>query len=107
MPVQSSQFSSQLLGAVLTITYWGLFFWRTFRRNRGNLVIECGVITIAIFLTMAILSRLISFPNWVFGSLLALVVVLCLATLFFFLLEILRSLRKRKKKRRNPVSAES
>lgn len=105
MIAQHSQLVPGIVSAILAILYWGLLFWRTFRRNRGNLVIECGIVTIMIFLAMAFLSRIINFPDWAFGSLLATVFLLCLITLFFFFLEIFRSLRKRLTRRRKAAES--
>lgn len=103
MLVQGPEFIPRFVGAALAITYWGLLFWRTFRRNRGNLVIECGIITITIFLAMALLSTVIDFADWAWGSLLITIFLLCLATLFFFFRDIFQSLRKRKLKRRQAI----
>jgi hypothetical protein len=72
------------------------FFWRTFRRNRGNKLVECGTITVAVFFAMVPFSRIPGstnhIPDWIFLPYILLVVLLCFTTLFFLAQRIWRAL---------------
>jgi hypothetical protein len=70
------------VGLYATIFY-ALYFWRVFKKNPGNRVVECGVITLVVFLAMIPLIKLHDPPDWVFVVWLILVVLLCFSTLFF------------------------
>lgn len=74
---------------------YGLFFWRTFKRNPGNRLIECGSITVIVFLALIPMTAGGSVPGWLFGAWLILTVFLCLATLFFLLQRMRRALARR------------
>jgi hypothetical protein len=63
-------------------------FWRTFRQNRGNRLIECGAITLIVaFIGLATFVTIPGIsdhpPNWVFWLWISSVILLCLSTLFF------------------------
>jgi hypothetical protein len=71
-------------------------FWRIFVRNRGNRVIECGSITLAIFFIVLALWRIPDLAESVAPSLMLLVFLLCLLTIFFLLQQGYHALRRRK-----------
>jgi len=75
--------SSSLINAVIVCGLYIAYFWRIFKKNRGNKLIECGVITLTAFFAMLLLSQIPGAPEWAFGSLIILVVLLCISTLFF------------------------
>jgi hypothetical protein len=59
-------------------------------------VVECGIITVALFLAMVPLSKLGDIPDWLFGAWIILVVLLCFSTLFFVVQTAYHALRRRK-----------
>jgi ABC-type Na+ efflux pump permease subunit len=73
-----------------------LYFWRVFRSNPGNKLVECGTITVAVFLALVPFSRIPGFtdhiPDWIFMPYIFLVVLLCFTTLFFLAQRIWRAL---------------
>jgi hypothetical protein len=77
--------------ALLVFAGYGLFFWRTFKSNPGNRLIECGCITLAVFFAMIPMSSARDVPDWLFGLWVSLTVLLCLATLFFLFQRIFRA----------------
>jgi heme A synthase len=88
----------EFIGAFVAFLLWGISFWRIARQNRGNKVVECGTLAIIVLLAMALLSRVIVLPDWALLALLALLLILCIATVFFFSKETYRALRDRKAK---------
>jgi len=78
----------------------GLFFWRTFKSNPGNRLIECGSITLLAFLAFMamIASNGVDDPGWLFGAILILLVLLCFATLFFLFQRVFRAVARRPEK---------
>ena len=82
-------------GGLLTFLIYGLFFWRVFKRNPRNRLIECGSITLIIFLAMLPIISSDDAPDWLFGSCLILLVLLCFATLFFLFQRMFRALARR------------
>jgi hypothetical protein len=77
------------------VLFYGFAFWRIFKGNLGNKVIECGSITLMVFVVTLALFKA-KFPAWVSGWLFLLVFLLCLLTLFFLLQQGYRALRRRK-----------
>jgi membrane protein YdbS with pleckstrin-like domain len=96
MIAQGAKVLPGIIGATAATLFWGLSFWQIVRLNRGNKVIECGVFAIIVLLAMAFLSRVIELPDWALVALIALLLFLCVATLFFFAKECYRSLQHRK-----------
>src|SRR6266550_8596819 len=64
------------------VLFYGLAFWHIFKWNPGNKVIECGSITLMVFVATLALFKA-KFPAWVLGWLFLLVFLLCLLTMFF------------------------
>lgn len=83
-------------GGLYSFVFYALFFWRVFKENPGNRVVECGVITLAVFFAMIPLTKLQDPPDWVFAPWLILVTLLCFSTLFFVLQRVYRAIRRRK-----------
>jgi hypothetical protein len=83
-------------GGLYSVVFYALFFWSVFKENPGNRVVECGVITLAVFFAMIPLTKLQNPPDWVFAPWLILVVLLCFSTLFFVVQRAYRTTRRRK-----------
>ncbi len=75
-----------------------LSLWRTIKGNRGNRVIECGSIALILLFFMMLLVKLPNVPDWVLLSLGLLLLLLCLLTIFFLLLQGIQAIRHRKSK---------
>jgi hypothetical protein len=82
-------------GALLIFVFYGLFFWRIFKSNPGNRLIEGGSITLIVFLAMIPINSAGNVPDWLFGAWLFLIVLLCFATLFFLFQRMFRALVRR------------
>lgn len=54
-------------GGVLAFLLYGLFFWRVFKKNPGNKLVECGCITLTAFLVMIPINSAGAVPDWLFG----------------------------------------
>jgi hypothetical protein len=90
--------SIRYLGTICISLGYIAFFWRTFKRNPGNRLVESGsmsVIAFFVFLAVASLSRPGEVPVWLFSLLLLLVVLLCVSTLFFFAQRAYQAWRRR------------
>jgi hypothetical protein len=95
MLVPAPRSMADSLWAVFAATAYGVFFWRQFKKNRGNRFVECGIITVAVVFLMMFLSRLGNPPDWLLFACLILVLLLCFSTLFFLGQRCVRWLRKR------------
>ena len=84
-----------VLGSIGLVLFYGFAFWRIFKRNPGNKVIECGSITLMVFVVTLALFKA-KFPVWVVAWLFLLVFLLCLLTMFFLLQQGYRAVRRRK-----------
>ena len=96
MTVMDGRMIRDVGGGLYSVIFYALFFWRTFKKNPGNRVVECGVSTIAVFLAMIPLSKLQDPPDWVFAPWLILVILLCFSTLFFVVQHGYRAISRRK-----------
>ena len=83
-------------GGLYSVAFYALFFWRVFKENPGNRLVECGVITLAVFFAMIPLTKLQDPPDWVFAPWLILVILLCFSTLFFVVQRAYRAIRRHK-----------
>jgi len=87
----------QDIGVGFCITlFYAIYFWLIFKKNPGNRLVECGVITVALFLAMLPLSKLVEIPAWLYGAWIILVVLLCFSTLFFVAQRAYRAFHRRK-----------
>jgi hypothetical protein len=80
------------IGLFLLYAY---MFWRLFKDNRGNRVIQCGSITLMLFLVMVALMRIPSFPVDYVAWLGPALFLLCMLTMFFLFQQGYRALRSR------------
>jgi hypothetical protein len=85
-----------VVGSLGLVLFYGFSFWRIFKSNPGNKVIECGSITLIVFVVMLALFKVPNFPVWVLAWLGLLVFLLCLLTMFFLVQQGYRALRRRK-----------
>jgi hypothetical protein len=74
---------------------YAFIFWRTFKDNPGNRVIQCGSITLMLFLVMVALMRIPKFPIDCVAWLGPALFLLCMLTMFFLFQQGYRALRKR------------
>jgi hypothetical protein len=72
-------------GGFLIFLLYGLFFWRLLKGKPGNRLVECGSLTLIVFLAMIPINSAGEIPDWLFGAWIILIVLLCFATLFFLL----------------------
>ena len=84
-----------IMGSVALLLVYGYSFWRIFKRNPDNKVIECGSITLMVFVVMAALFKIPNFPVWILALLGLLVVLLGLLTMCFLVQQGYRALRRR------------
>lgn len=70
-------------------------FWRTFKDNPGNRVIQCGSITLMLFLVMLALTQIPHVPVDYVAWLGLALFLLCILTMFFLFQQGYRALRKR------------
>jgi len=82
------------------VLFYGSALWLIFKRNSGNRVVECGSITLIVFVVMLALFNAKP-PAWTLRWLLLLVFLLCLLTMFFLVQQGYRAVR-RHKTNRNP-----
>jgi hypothetical protein len=84
---------------------YAFIFWWTFKDNPGNRVIQCGSITLMLFLVMVALMQIPSVPfdyvAWLGPALL----LLCMLTMFFLFQQGYRALRGRKIQRQAGANA--
>jgi hypothetical protein len=101
--IKSMQAASNpsLLRIVLVAALYSLSFWRAIKSNRGNRVIECGCVALTVFMVLIVLIRIQGLPEWLRPSLGALLLFLCLLTIFFLAQQTIRSLRRSKLKSRD------
>jgi len=89
------------IGLFLLYAY---MLWRLFKDNRGNRVIQCGSVTLMVFLVMVAMMRIPQFPidyvAWLGPALL----LLCLLTMFFLFQQGYRAVRRRIQGRSSPTS---
>jgi hypothetical protein len=85
-----------ILGAVAASLLYGVSFWRIYKGNRGNRIVEFGMLTIMVMLCFAFLLNVVDFPDWAFASIILLLFVLCMLTLFFVFQRAYHALRGRR-----------
>ena len=90
----TSDIGVRLVGSFLAFLGYIAFFWRTFKSNPGNRLVECGSMTLIAFLAMVFVSQLGGAPDWLILSWIMLVVVLCFATLFFLAQRVFRAIQR-------------
>lgn len=83
---------------------YAFIFWRTFKDNPGNRVIQCGSITLMLLLVMMTLMRIPKFPIDYVAWLGPALFLLCMLTMFFLFQQGYRAVRRRFKGRSSPTS---
>ena len=81
---------------------YALILWRTFKDNSGNRVIQCGSITLMLFLVMVTLMQIPRVPSDYVAYLGPALFLLCMLTMFSLFQQGYRALRKRFKGRSAP-----
>jgi hypothetical protein len=94
MVINTSETSVRFVGTILVFLGYIGFFWRTFKSNPGNRLIECGSMTVIVFMAVIPLTQFGELPDWLIVSWVILVVVLCFSTLFFVAQRIYRAVRR-------------
>ena len=86
---------------------YAFIFWRTFKDNPGNRVIQCGSITLMLFLVMLALTQIphvpVDYVAWLGPALF----LLCMLTIFFLFQQGYRALRKKFNGSSAPVTPET
>jgi hypothetical protein len=85
-----------IVSGIGLVLLYGYSFWRIFKRNPENKVIECGSIALMVFAVMIALFRIPFVPGWVLPYLGMLLFALCVLTMFFLIQQGYRALRRRK-----------
>jgi len=75
--------------------FYAFIFWRLFKDNRGNRVIQCGSITLMLFLVMLALTRIPNLPIDYVAWLGPALFLLCMLTMSFLFQQGYRALRKK------------
>ena len=96
MRVASAKVLPGIAGAIAATLLYGLSFWRIVRKNRGNKVVECGIMAIMVTLATAFLLKYVDLPDWALVAFIVLLLLLCMATLFFVAQRAYCALRSRK-----------
>jgi hypothetical protein len=96
MPAVNPSVIHGVIGGVALIVAYGFSFWRIFKHNPGSKVIECGSITLMLFIIAVVLFKVPNFPVWILASLFLLIFLLCLLTLGFLVQQGYRAVRHRK-----------
>jgi hypothetical protein len=88
---------------------YGLFFWRLIRSNRGDKFIQCGSITVMLFLALMALSRIPHFPLDDYAPWFAIpLFLLCVLTMFYLFQQLYREHKQRNQRRhRSNVAGQS
>ena|SRR6266550_6877168 len=85
-----------ITGGIGLFLFYGYSFWRIFKSNLGNRVIECGSIALMLFAIILALFKIPNLPDWVLPYLFILLFMLCMLTVVFLAQQIYRALRRRK-----------
>src|ERR1700730_4951886 len=79
---------------------YGFFFWRLIRNNRRDKFIQCGSITVMLFLVLMALSRIPHFPLDDYAPWFAIpLFLLCVLTMFYLFQQLYREHKQRNQKR--------
>jgi phosphoglycerol transferase MdoB-like AlkP superfamily enzyme len=83
-------------GGLCVFSFYSLYLWQLFKSNPDNRVIECGSMTLVVFLALVHFCKPGKLPDWVFMHWLILTVLLCFTTLFFVVQRMYRALCRHK-----------
>jgi uncharacterized membrane protein len=92
--INTSEIGVRFVGTFFVFLGYIAFFWRTFKSNPGNRLVECGSMTVIAFLAVIPLSQTGKVPDWLILSWVMLVVLLCLSTLFFLAQRIYQAIQR-------------
>jgi hypothetical protein len=90
-PVLETTASGLGLVALYLFTLWNIF-----KTNPGNKVVRCGVTALVVFVVLAVLMQFPAVPEWVRGSVVYLLFLLCLLTMGFVFQRGYRAVRRRR-----------
>ena len=82
------------LRGLLVTGFYAFALWRIVRTNRGNRVIECGVISLVFVFATGFAARS-GAPDWVLESLGVLLLLMCFLTVGLFARECYVALRRK------------
>ena len=71
---------------------YALYFWRLFKQNPGNKLVECGSMTLIVFFVGLAIIIARNRPDWLFFTWIVLTILLCFTTLVFLLERVIRAL---------------
>jgi hypothetical protein len=82
-----------VLRGVIVVAFYAFASWRLVTTNRGNRVIECGVISLVLVFAEGIAGKS-NAPDWVLGSLGVLLLLMCFLTVGLFARECYQGVRR-------------
>ncbi len=85
------------LRGLLVIAIYAFSFWRIVKTNRGNSVIECGIISLVLTFAAGFAARS-GASDWIVESLGVLLLLMCFLTVGLFAREFYVALRHRLRK---------
>lgn len=97
--INAPEISSRFVETLFVFLGYLAFFWRTFKSNSGNRLVECGSMTLIAFfafLAIASLSQPGKVLDWLILSWLILILLLCISTLLFLAQRIQRAIQRRR-----------
>jgi len=96
-----------IAGSTGLVLAYGISLWRIFKSNPGDRFIECGSITVMVFVLTLVVIKMHYFPNWVLESLEFLLYLLTFLSIFFMFQQIYRALRRRRTRRNQENKSKS
>jgi hypothetical protein len=100
MSIQASSVGAVIAGFGVAAGYL-TFFWRAFKQNPGNRLIESGALALIVFMAMVPFSRIPGItdhmPDWILILWIFLVLLLSFSTLFFAVQRLWRAPARTKK----------
>jgi hypothetical protein len=96
MNAADSTIARAIVGGLGLILVYGIALWRIFKANRGDKFIECGSITVMVFVLTMAAMKILYFPSWVIEFLEFLVYALAFVSIFFGVQQGYRALSRRK-----------
>jgi hypothetical protein len=96
-----------IAGITSLILAYGISLYRIFKSNPGDRFIECGSITVMVFVLTLAVIKIHYFPDWVLESFEFLLYLLTFLSIFFMFQQIYRALRRRKTRRNQENKSKS
>jgi hypothetical protein len=85
---------ANLLRGLIVLAFYAFAGWRIVKTNRGNRVIECGIVAIILLFALGLLAKL-GAPDWLMGSLGLLLLLVCLLTVGLYIRKAYLAVRQR------------